>query len=141
MNLRRVLFAAFVAASVIVTACGGAGSGGASPGAKPAVTVGSTNFYEQLTEQVEEYLETHRLHDYLVGDKQQAVYQLPEGERYLAELRESIGKVCGLDPAELVLSERHIKLYDPDATPKMNSAMSLPGITRCCATRSPARSW
>ena len=50
MNLRRALFAAFIAASVVVTACGGAGGGGASPsGAKPAVIVGSTNFYEQLT--------------------------------------------------------------------------------------------
>lgn len=50
MNLRRALFAAFVAASVIVTACGGAGTGGASPSvSRPAVTVGSTNFYEQLT--------------------------------------------------------------------------------------------
>ena len=50
MNLRRALFAAFVAASVVATACGGAGGGGASPsGAKPAVIVGSTNFYEQLT--------------------------------------------------------------------------------------------
>jgi osmoprotectant transport system substrate-binding protein len=50
MNFRRALFAAFVAASVVVTACGTAGSGGASPsGAKPSVTVGSTNFYEQLT--------------------------------------------------------------------------------------------
>jgi len=46
MNLRRALFAAFIAASVVVTACGGAGSGG---GTKPAVIVGSTNFYEQLT--------------------------------------------------------------------------------------------
>jgi len=45
MNLRRALFAAFIAATVVVTACGGAGSGGT----KPAVTVGSTNFFEQLT--------------------------------------------------------------------------------------------
>ena len=50
MNLRRALFAAFIAATVVITACGGAGGGGASPsGAKPAVIVGSTNFYEQLT--------------------------------------------------------------------------------------------
>ena len=50
MNLRRAFFAAFIAASVIATACGGAGTGGAAPsGSKPAVTVGSTNFYEQLT--------------------------------------------------------------------------------------------
>jgi osmoprotectant transport system substrate-binding protein len=45
MNLRRALFAAFIAASVVASACGTAGSGGP----KPAVTVGSTNFYEQLT--------------------------------------------------------------------------------------------
>jgi osmoprotectant transport system substrate-binding protein len=52
MNLRRALFAAFVAATVVVTACGGAGTGGTSPSggaAKPAVIVGSTNFYEQTT--------------------------------------------------------------------------------------------
>ena len=50
MNLRRALFAAFVAVSVVMTACGGAGTGGPSAsGSKPAVTVGSTNFYEQLT--------------------------------------------------------------------------------------------
>jgi osmoprotectant transport system substrate-binding protein len=49
MNPRRALFAAFIAASLVITACGGTGSGGASPGAKPAVTVGSTNFFEQLT--------------------------------------------------------------------------------------------
>jgi osmoprotectant transport system substrate-binding protein len=46
MSLRRALFGAFIAASVVVTACGTSGSGG---GAKPAVIVGSTNFYEQLT--------------------------------------------------------------------------------------------
>src|SRR3954465_3845429 len=50
MNPRRALFAAFIAAFVVITACGGTGTGGASPsGAKPAVIVGSTNFYEQLT--------------------------------------------------------------------------------------------
>jgi len=45
MNLRRALFAAFIAASVVASACGTAGSGGT----KLAVTVGSTNFYEQIT--------------------------------------------------------------------------------------------
>ncbi len=50
MKLRRALFAAFVAASVVMTACGGAGTGGASASAaKPEVIVGSTNFYEQIT--------------------------------------------------------------------------------------------
>jgi osmoprotectant transport system substrate-binding protein len=49
MKRGRALFAAFIAASVIVAACGGPGTGSASPGAKPPVTVGSTNFYEQIT--------------------------------------------------------------------------------------------
>jgi osmoprotectant transport system substrate-binding protein len=50
MNLRRALFAAFISASVVATACGTTGSGGASPSAaKPEVIVGSTNFYEQIT--------------------------------------------------------------------------------------------
>jgi hypothetical protein len=57
------------------------------------------------------------LKDYLVGDKKQAVYQLPEGERYLKELLNTIGTICGLDPKELLLSERHIKVYDADAKP------------------------
>jgi osmoprotectant transport system substrate-binding protein len=40
-----MLIAALVAVAVVASACGGAGSGGA----KPDVTVGSTNFYEQIT--------------------------------------------------------------------------------------------
>jgi osmoprotectant transport system substrate-binding protein len=47
MNPRRALFAAFIAASLVITACGG--GGGTPVGGKPAVTVGSTNFPEQLT--------------------------------------------------------------------------------------------
>jgi hypothetical protein len=74
-------------------------------------------FYALLVKQVEEYLETKQLKGYLVGDKHQAVYQLPEGERYEQELLESIGAVCGLDPRALVMSERHIKVYDSDARP------------------------
>jgi osmoprotectant transport system substrate-binding protein len=51
MKPARALFAAFVAAAVVVTACGGAGTsgGGATAATRPAVTVGSTNFYEQVT--------------------------------------------------------------------------------------------
>jgi hypothetical protein len=74
-------------------------------------------FYTLLSAQVQEYLQTHRLKDYLVGDKKQAVYQLPEGDRYLNELLETIGAICGLDPEQLLLSERHIKVYDADAKP------------------------
>jgi hypothetical protein len=75
------------------------------------------SFYGLLERQIEEYLLTHRLHDYLVGDKQQAVYQLPEGERFRRELLDHVGVVCGVDPAALVMSERHIKVYDDGAAP------------------------
>jgi osmoprotectant transport system substrate-binding protein len=47
MKPRRALFAAFIAASLVITACGG--GGGTPASGKPAVTVGSTNFFEQLT--------------------------------------------------------------------------------------------
>jgi osmoprotectant transport system substrate-binding protein len=46
MKRGRILVAALVAVAVVASACGGAGTGGA---AKPEVTVGSTNFYEQIT--------------------------------------------------------------------------------------------
>ncbi len=74
-------------------------------------------FYALLVKQTEEYLESHRLKDYLIGDKQQAVYRLPEGDRVEQELLQSIGAVCGLDPRALVMSERHIKVYDATARP------------------------
>jgi osmoprotectant transport system substrate-binding protein len=45
MKRGKMLIAALVAVAVVASACGGAGSGGA----KPDVTVGSTNFYEQIT--------------------------------------------------------------------------------------------
>ncbi|TME60383.1 MAG: ABC transporter substrate-binding protein, partial [Chloroflexi bacterium] len=45
----RTIFAALIALAVVATACGGAGSGTSGGTARPDVTVGSTNFYEQLT--------------------------------------------------------------------------------------------
>jgi osmoprotectant transport system substrate-binding protein len=48
MKRGTTLIAAFLALSVVATACGGGGSGGGT-GTKPDVIVGSTNFYEQLT--------------------------------------------------------------------------------------------
>src|SRR5438046_4067358 len=45
----RTIFAARIALAVGATACGGAGSGTSGGTARPDVTVGSTNFYEQLT--------------------------------------------------------------------------------------------
>jgi osmoprotectant transport system substrate-binding protein len=52
MKPGRTIFAALIAAAVVATACGGAGTGGQttpSNATRPDVIVGSTNFYEQIT--------------------------------------------------------------------------------------------
>src|SRR5438874_4449020 len=51
MKRGRPLIAALVAVAVVASACGGGGAGSGTSGgtARPDVTVGSTNFYEQLT--------------------------------------------------------------------------------------------
>ena len=50
MNPGRTMLGALLAALMAVTACGGAGTGGPAPAAaRPDVTIGSTNFYEQIT--------------------------------------------------------------------------------------------
>ena len=48
MKPGRTMLGVLFAAVIAVTACGGAGTGGAG-GARPDVTIGSTNFYEQVT--------------------------------------------------------------------------------------------
>jgi len=48
MKSGRTILGVLFAAVIAVTGCGGAGTGGAG-GARPDVTIGSTNFYEQVT--------------------------------------------------------------------------------------------
>src|SRR5438309_10655054 len=48
MKPGRTMLGVLFAGVMAVTACGGAGTGGAG-GARPDVTIGSTNFYEQVT--------------------------------------------------------------------------------------------
>jgi hypothetical protein len=78
-------------------------------------------FFGLLLRQVEEYKATKPLTQHTVGDKTQALYQLPEpegeGVDYHRELVDVVAAVCGLDPREVVLSERHIKSYDLTAAP------------------------
>ena len=57
------------------------------------------------------------LSKFAVGDKQQAMYQFPDGRDYHAELVAAVAGVCGVEPAALVLSERHIKAYEATAVP------------------------
>ena len=74
-------------------------------------------FLALLSRQVEEYLQAGLVKNFIVGDKQQAIYQFPPGQDYHGQLLEAVGAVCGLSPRQLVLSERHIKAYDADAAP------------------------
>ncbi len=74
-------------------------------------------FYQVLAKQVDDYLQGELLKNFAIGDKQQALYQFPGGRDFHGELVEAVARVCGLDPASLVLSERHIKAYEPKAIP------------------------
>lgn len=77
----------------------------------------SDEFLAQMKEQVAESLRGPRMQEYAIGDKEQAMYSLPTDCNYLEQLFVAVGGVCGLDPAKLILSERHIKTYNADADP------------------------
>lgn len=81
----------------------------------------SEAFYAKLVKQVDENMKSRKMKDFAIGDKQQAMYEFPEGGDYAQELCIKIGAVCGLDPQEIVISERHIKAYDADAQSHPNA--------------------
>src|SRR5436190_16607975 len=75
-------------------------------------------FYRKVVAQVEQSMRTRVMKEFAIGDKQQAMYEFPDGgdgADYASELRAAVGGVCGLDPERLVVSERHVKAYDADA--------------------------
>jgi hypothetical protein len=51
------------------------------------------------------------------GRKQQYLFDFPPRPSLLAELVITVGRLTGLSPDELVISERHIKVYPEDARP------------------------
>jgi len=51
------------------------------------------------------------------GAKQQYVFEFPPGMDLFREVHEPVGLLWGIDPATIVLSERHIKAYHADADP------------------------
>lgn len=50
------------------------------------------------------------------GAKEQFVFDFPDDAHY-GELFDAVASMCGLDRAEVTLSERHIKSYEKDAEP------------------------
>ena len=81
----------------------------------------SEAFHAKLVKQVEENMQSKKMKEFAIGDKQQAMYEFPEGGDYAQELCDKIGAVCGLNSDDIVISERHIKAYDADAQPHPNA--------------------
>ena len=77
----------------------------------------SEEFYNLMTRQVDEYYQANRLDKYARGDKQQALYEFPSHEHY-QEFVAMLGVLSGLPADKLVISERHIKGYEPNAAPR-----------------------
>jgi hypothetical protein len=72
-------------------------------------------FYQKLVRQVDENMKTKTMKEFAIGDKQQAMYEFPEGGNYADEVCTAVARVVGLEPSQIVLSERHIKAYDANA--------------------------
>jgi hypothetical protein len=74
------------------------------------------DFYKKMVKQVEDTLATKKMKDYAFNDKQQAMYEFPEGGDYVQEVCDAVAGVCGLRSDDVLLSERHVKAYDADAS-------------------------
>jgi hypothetical protein len=78
----------------------------------------SVEFHKYLQHFVEE-LAAHRLAELAgKGNKEQALLEFPEDVDYPGELYDVVAEVSGLNRSRMVLSERHIKCYQPDASPE-----------------------
>jgi hypothetical protein len=78
-------------------------------------------FFEKMKAQIEESMKTKLMKQFAIGDKQQAMYEFPDGGDYANELRAAVGAVTGLPAGEIVLSERHVKGYEADAAAEPNA--------------------
>jgi hypothetical protein len=77
----------------------------------------SENFFRLLSEQVVQTLEAGVMKDFALGDKQQALYRMPEERVFCSELKRAVGRICRINPERLLISERHVKSYDEGANP------------------------
>jgi len=78
-------------------------------------------FYRKVVQQVEENMKSKLMKEFAIGDKQQAMYEFPEGADYTRELCQAVGAVTGLAADDLVVSERHIKGYEANAASEPNA--------------------
>ena len=76
-------------------------------------------FFAFLREFVDRSLEAHHVEGKAIGgQKDQALLEFPDGVDYPGELFDVVATLCGLNREGMTLSERHIKLYDPEADPE-----------------------
>ena len=78
----------------------------------------SREFHAALVEYAERELTSHKLDDFAIkGKKEQSLYDFPD-EVDIGELYEVVCATCGLDRANVTLSERHIQIYEANAAPE-----------------------
>jgi hypothetical protein len=78
----------------------------------------SREFHATLVEYAERELTSHKLDDFAIkGKKEQSLYDFPD-EVDIGELYDVVCATCGLDRANVTLSERHIQVYEPNAAPE-----------------------
>ncbi|MGB7161532.1 MAG: hypothetical protein WBD40_25965 [Tepidisphaeraceae bacterium] len=78
------------------------------------------SFYRKMAEQVEQSMK-RTMKDYAFNDKQQAMYEFPDGGDYVQEVCDAVAGVTGLPSDDIILSERHVKGYDADAAAEPNA--------------------
>jgi hypothetical protein len=78
----------------------------------------SREFHASLIAYAERELTSHKLDDFAIkGKKEQSLYDFPE-EVDISELYDVVCATCGLDRANVTLSERHIQIYEANAAPE-----------------------
>jgi hypothetical protein len=78
----------------------------------------SREFHAALVEYAERELTSHKLDDFAIkGKKEQSLYDFPD-EVDITELYDVVCATCGLDRANVTLSERHIQIYEANAAPE-----------------------
>jgi hypothetical protein len=78
----------------------------------------TTEFLDAMRRFVADSFSSHEVKGTAIGgDKTQALFEFPEETDFPGELFDVISSMCGLDRANMTLSERHIKAYEDDAAP------------------------
>jgi hypothetical protein len=78
----------------------------------------SREFHAALVEYAERELQSHKLDGFAIkGKKEQSLYDFPDAVD-IGELYGTVCTTCGLDRANVTLSERHIQIYEANAAPE-----------------------